>query len=278
MSTAKNIIRDLLKTAKEKFNALVTPAAAAAPGATEPAPAAPAAPAASAPKVYMLQDGTEISIEQAGDTVAPGDKVMINGVAAAEGELCLEDGTCLELDAAGVITEVKAPQPVTTTDAVPAQAQAPVQPAQQTQPMQAAAATPAATDKLPSTAEEMRKLYDAFATGTPEERIANLEIIAKALMEYSFGWEIKQAKEKAARDQAILLYEEQLKTAQATQMRQQEVITSLFAVVEKMAEIPESDPRTLSGNRKDQFEKMETKEARLRKFSEGIKKLKQAQA
>jgi hypothetical protein len=99
--------KEILNKVKAIFNA---PVEAAAPA----TPAVPTEPVVPASKKYKLQDGSEIDVTQAGEVVAPGDSVSVGGVPAAEGELVLEDGSTLVLDANGVVKEVKPVEPVTT--------------------------------------------------------------------------------------------------------------------------------------------------------------------
>jgi hypothetical protein len=56
--------------------------------------------------------------------------------------------------------------------------------------------------------------------------------------------------------------------------KQDEVIKGLFELVEKIAELPTAEPKTLVGNKKDQFERMNKKEQALNAIAEGIKSLK----
>lgn len=71
-----------------------------------PAPVEPAAPAA-AFSPYQLQDGTAIEVE----ALEVGKLVKVNGAPAPAGEHILSDGTKIEVDAAGIITEISAPEP-----------------------------------------------------------------------------------------------------------------------------------------------------------------------
>lgn len=88
--------------------------------AEQPAPVAPQPEAQPAQNFagYMLQDGTPIEVE----SLEPGKVVMINGAPAPAGEHILSDGTKIELDEMGVITEVSAPE----VEDVPAPEAAPV--------------------------------------------------------------------------------------------------------------------------------------------------------
>ena len=95
---------EILKTLKEKFNALIAPVAAPA------APAAPAVPvAAAAPTEYTLQDGTtKVTITD----LNPGGIVNISGAPAPAGTYTLQDGTVIvvvENGAISTVTPVAAP-------------------------------------------------------------------------------------------------------------------------------------------------------------------------
>jgi hypothetical protein len=99
------------------------------------------------------------------------------------------------------------------------------------------------------TSEGMEKLFASFAAGSTEERVANLETVCKAMMEYCFGWEIKQAKEKSDRDNAIKVYTDSL-AAMQTEMSaqkqkneaQKEIVDQMFALVNEFVNEPVSNP------------------------------------
>lgn len=82
-------------------------------------PAAPVA-AASTPVVYKTADGQEISVEQAGEKPAAGDKVTIAGAPAPMADYVLEDGTTICVDETGTVTAC--------TEAMPADPAAPAAP------------------------------------------------------------------------------------------------------------------------------------------------------
>lgn len=63
--------------------------------------------------------------------------------------------------------------------------------------------------------EAFKKASTKFATGTAEERLANLEIVCKALGEYNFGWEIREQKNKSEREQAILVLTTKLSSVES---------------------------------------------------------------
>lgn len=67
----------------------------------------------------------------------------------------------------------------------------------------------------------------------------------------------------------------QADTAIPLQMaKQDKVIEGLFELVKKLAELPSAEPKALVGNKKDQFERVNKKEAALEQIAEGINSLK----
>jgi hypothetical protein len=259
--TAKEFFSKIKEDFKARFDAPVPPPAA------PPVPPAPAAPVA---KTYKLLDGTEISITQAGEMPAVGDTVMIGGVPAPEGPYTLEDGATITVGPAGAITLYTAmaapPPPAPPAPIVPAQ-------------------------PVTLSAEEVAAMYAKFATGTPEDRLANLEVMMKALMETNFGYEIRKGQEQTA----IQAYKDSLATMQTTvdtataQMqsafakteeqaaviaKHQQTITDLFELVEKLVEMPTGDPKTLTGGKKEKFENQNKKEDRIAKMAEAVKAMK----
>src|ERR1051325_2752781 len=244
-------IKQLLKDIKAKFNGEIL---------TPPAPPAPPTPSA---KSYKLQDGTEITITQAGDVPAAGDTVMIGGVPAPANTYTLDNGAVIVVDANGAITTytaMAAPPPPPAPHAPPAPAQ-----------------------PVTLSAEEFQAMVAKFATGSTEERIANLEIMTKALMECNFGYDIRKGQEA----QAIEAYKESLaplqtsleaatakfetankivETQQQTILKHEETIKGLFDLVENLVELPTADPVTLTGRHKEKFDKQSARDERLAKI------------
>ena len=243
------------------------PAAAAAPPAAPPAP-----PTAPAGKTYKLQDGTEISISQAGDLPAAGDMVTINGAPAPANTYTLSDGATITVDATGAITAYM------PAAAPPAPAPPPAAPPQ----------------PVTLSAEQVRDMYAKFATGTPEERLMGLEVMVKALMECNFGWKIREGNE----NQAIEVYKDTLGTAAAPAgpsmedmgnmfakaekfdaqaaiiTRHEETIKGLFELIEKLVELPTAEPKTLTGSKKENFERAQKKEQYFEGIAASLKKIK----
>lgn len=87
--------KDILKGIKQLFNE-----APAAPF----APAAPVVPIALATKIYKTTEGVEVTIEQAGETPAVGEKATVNGAPAPAGTHTFEDGSSITVDDTGTIT------------------------------------------------------------------------------------------------------------------------------------------------------------------------------
>jgi hypothetical protein len=253
--------KDILLKVKALFDApIVAPVAAA--------PVAPAAPVVTGVP-FKLKDGTEITIAVK-DTVtnAPAvtDTVTIAGAPAPAGDYELEDGSKITVDATGAISVVT-----------------PIQPVTQTPEQMAAEAARVAALAQPTvlTAEAVQAMYAKFATGTAEERLSNLEIMIKALMDSNFGYQIRQGQENAA----IQAYKDSLapmQAATATQLqaaeqkitKNDEVIKGLFELVEKLAELPSAEPKTLTGAKKDQYERAKAKEDKLTGIANAITALK----
>ena len=239
-----------------------------APGAASPTPG-DIAPTDAGPTgtVYTLADGTtQISIVQAGATPTVGDMVTVAGVPPAAGILTLLDGSSMTVDATGAITAYTPAAPVTVD---PLDAAKPAAPAPAPAP-----AAPAAPKQFEMTPESAKAMFDAFATGSSDERIANLEVVAKALMEYNFGWQIREAQQKATADQAINIYKQDLVTAQAALAKQDEKIKGMFELMEAIVQIPSAEPKTLTGPKLEKFNKAQSKEARMQGIADALKEMK----
>lgn len=263
-------------TLKERFLKIkaafdgIPPAAPAQPPAAAAPPAAPATPSA---KTYKLQDGvTEISISQAGELPAAGDMVTIGGAPAPANTYTLADGATITVDATGMITTYTA---AAAPPAPPAPAPAPPQPVTLSQ----------------MTLEQVQAMYAKFATGSPEERLAGLEVMVKALMECNFGWKIREGNENTA----IEVYKDTIAstpTVTIEQMssvfakaekadeqakviaRHEETIKGLFELVEKLVELPGADPVTLTGQKKENFERAEKRERKYESIAAALKQVK----
>lgn len=236
-----------------------------------PAPVAPAALATPMAKTYKLQDGvTDITINQAGEIPAIGDTVMIGGLPAAANTYTLQDGATIVVDAAGVITTY-------TAMAAPAPAPAP---------------PPAPAQPITLSAEEFAAMVAKFAVGSTEERMGNMEVMLKALMECNFGYEIRKGQEAAAIEAykeslaplqtAVTEMASQLKAASGTIEEQKatiakygETITGMFEFCEKLTELPTADPVTLTGTRKEKFDAQNKKYDRIEKMAAAVKAMKE---
>lgn len=205
-----------------------------------------AAPAAPTPTVFKLLDGTEIkiAIDDPAVSMLPdaGDMVTANDQPAAAGSYTLADGTVITCDATGAITTVVPPV--------------------------AAAATPDL-----STPEGMRKAYDKFAVGTPEERLINLETLCKALMEYSFGWQLREAAAKQSTDAAIAVYKNLVDTQAPVVAKQAAMMAEMFALMTEIVGLPAADAPGVAGKKKFSFANTEERKKTFRKFQEAAKVL-----
>lgn len=263
------------------------------------APVAPVAPAdTSNQTVYTLQDGTQIAIQQAGDTPAPGDMVTIAGAPAPEGMLVLQDGSAITCDATGAITLY------TPVGGTPVTTPVPGDDAKQTPPPGAAApAAPALPAKSPipgmpgksgySEADKAALLaaFDTVGADDGAGLMSVLTICVKALMQSEFGWQIDQAKRLADTNAAITLYQTTLQASSQKFAAQQTVIAELkaenakfkatfagmFEFMEKLAELPTASPKTVTSARKDELEEAKKKtQDRFSKMADSLKTVKEA--
>jgi len=193
--------------------------------------------------VLTTADGTSVSV----DKLEVGGKAMINGMPAPASTYVFTDGSSITTDSTGLIivanaaiTPAAAAAPPTPAPAAPALSpvQSPTATAASPMPakMQSQSTLKFSFDAKDEnkTPEGIDKLFAQFASGTAEERIANLEIVAKALMEYSFGWEIRRAKEESEKAAAIKIYTDQLAPMAQTMAAQKSTIENQQKIMEDM--------------------------------------------
>jgi hypothetical protein len=119
--------------------------------------------------------------------------------------------------------------------------------------------------------ESMKQMCEKFAVGTPEERIANLEKIVKLLFEYNYGWQLREAEQKAQLNEATVAY-----NTLKTQFSKQEAFSKeVLELVELVANQSTASPTTLPENKKEGF--VAKKEAQIAKMAEAIKEAKSKQ-
>lgn len=196
----------------------------------EEAPAPEPAPVAAD---YKLQDGTAVTI----DKLEAGGVVMIAGAVAPDGDYELEDGTKVTV-AAGVISVVTAPVAA--------------------EPMSEEMKTPA----------QMQAALNKFADSATVAKIPDLQkmaIILKACFEYSFGWQIREASEKATRDAAIETYKSGFAKVEGELTKQKEANKLLVELLEQFAEESKEAPAEKPKEWKDMtnFEKLKHKRGEL---------------
>lgn len=192
---------------------------------------------------YTLEDGTVISAT----SLEAGSEVKIGDAPAPAGTYKLEDGSSIVVDESGIITEVIAKVEDAPNDEIG--------------PL--------------DTPEQMLAATAKFATGTPEERMANLELIAKALMEYSFGWQLREAQQKAVTDQAIAAYKNNFEAAEKKIEKLEAINKEMFDLVTLMTQEPAANPPGGEERAPSSFSKKEAKKAGLSKFAEAAQKLKE---
>lgn len=279
--TAKEKIQTILAAVKAAFD--VNPAP---PAVTDPA--APASTTTAVVFSYGVDGGATVYVDCSDDGlpgIDPNDKAYADPAMTQP----YPDGTYNVTGtqfgftvAGGLITAI--------TDAAGTGPGLPLEQAAMAAPTPAPAPAPPAAPPAPKTTpaqmaemskESMAACFAAFATGSSDDRIANLELVCKALMEYNFGWQIREAQQKLTADQAINIYKVDLVNAQSdlavakTQLaKQDQQLKGLFSLVEAMATIPSADPKTLTGVRKETFDKNQGKEERLQGLADAITEMK----
>lgn len=256
--------------------------------------AAPVAPAdTSNATVYSLQDGTQIAIQQAGATPAPGDTVTVAGAPAPEGMLVLQDGSTITCDATGTITlytpvggtPVTTPVPGADAAAKPPVPGAPVIPAK--------SPIPGMPGKSGYSDADKAALLAAFDTVGSDDGGGMLTVLitcVKALMQSEFGWQIDQAKRLADQNAAIMLYQTTLQASSQKFAAQETVIAELkaenakhkatiagiFEIMEKIVELPTASPKTVTSAKKDEIEEAKKKtQSKFEKMAESLKTVKE---
>jgi hypothetical protein len=274
--TAKEILADLKLKVKDFFDFPPT------------APAAPAAPAPTqtpAPMLvsYAVDGGQPVFVNIADDGIADidqGDQVYGDAAMASP----YPDGTFKVTGtdfgftvASGVVSAVTDPDakgpgtPIAnaTTPAAPAAAATPPVPPTPAKP------------PMPVTQAAMREIVQKFAVGDPEQRLSNLELVCKALMENCFGYQIEAEERAVSTSQAIAIYKTTLDDQAAAMAKQEKIIQNygetlkgLFSLVEKLVELPTAPPVTINGHKKEVFDKKEKGEAKMAAIGIALKDIK----
>ncbi len=215
------------------------------------APAIVEDPASNKLESHALTDGSTIDVS----SMEVGAAVTIGGNMAPAATYVLADGRSIVVDETGNITEIKEKETEVSMS--------------KQEFMEAHS-----FGKL-ETQEDYAAAIEKFADGTPEDRITNLEIICKALMEYSFGWQIREAQNKATTEAAIATYQQKLAKAEMNAAKQKEINTHVLKLVEELAKNPTADPptqKTVSS-----FSKVEPKNKALARFADAAKEISQKQ-
>lgn len=209
----------------------------------EEVPPAPAEPTPVEFKEYSLADGTKVMI----DKLEIGGKVMVvaadgTETKAPEGEHMLATGEAIEVDAEGLIYEIK---------------------------------SAVAADTPEMMQQKMKDMVQKFAVGTPEERLSGLETMSKALMEYAFGWQITEQERKAITDQAIAVYkqsfETQMKAKDDELKKVKQGFKELVELVETIADIPAEKP--IEPQRNQFFEPLDERQRKILAAQKGFETL-----
>jgi len=150
---------------------------------------------------YTTNDGTVLSI----DNLAVGGVVTIGGTPAPDGEYTLQDGTVLQVQS-GFISYLTA------------------------------AVEPDGDENIGianlNTPEQFRKAMQKFIDTPPgAANVQDLALMVKALMEYNFGYELRQAQQQASQQAAINAYKTNFEAAG-------KAVKELVTVVTEFAEKP----------------------------------------
>lgn len=168
------------------------------------------------------KDGVKITV----DKLEVGGVAMVDGVPAPIGEHTLTDGTVIMVTDNGVIAEIKP---------------------------KVEEVAPIVEDKTVDMNAKFAA-YEKFGVGTAEERLANLELIAKALFNNVFGWQLREAQEKNMLETAKTVYaqlskqempdniNEKFAQQQLIIEKQNKVISELIKLSEELAKQPVSEP------------------------------------
>ena len=179
-------------------------------------------PPAENPSEYTLADGSKVTIDK---LEIGGIVKLADGTLYPSGECYLADGSTITITDGGVIGAIETK---TVEGAEP-------------------------------TLEDMKLKCSQFATGTPEERIARLETVCKAVMNYCYGWDMRAESDKAIKDAAIAAYsqfkelitesketftskETEVASLKETVAKQGEIIKEMFEVLSQFSEAKPSDP------------------------------------
>ena len=194
------------------------------------------APAPVAPVTVKLADGTDVVVDkyEVGGVMKVGDAFVVAGAQT------MENGDVVTVGENGTITAI----------------------------------TPKKVEEAPidmTTPEGITKAYAKFAEGTVDA--AGLNIMLKALMEYTFGWQIREQQEKAAREAAIKVYTDGLAGAQATITQQSKMLKEMYSLMEQLVGAPADDVPVDPAKKKFSFSKVEGKNEYFKKMSEAMQKL-----
>lgn len=242
--------------------------------ADEAPPADPANPPA--PKTvtvgYNLDGGSAVYVskEEGKEGIAQGDKVFSDEAMTtplADGSYKSAENDFSFTVSAGIVSEVK--DDAGMGIGTPIQKAAPAtDPAASTDP-----APPMFNAEDLKTPEQMLAAFEKFEGGAPD--INTLAVMVKALMGNVFGWQIAEAANKAASQQAIAAYQQGFEKQEQTIAKQDLIIRELFAVVEQLATTSTEDP--IEPPKSAKAEKFEKRSERLEKLAENFKNLKKEQ-
>lgn len=136
-------------------------------------------------------------------------------------------------------------------------------------------------DRMP-TAEEVYEFLltgvSKFASGTTEDKVANLEVMVKAMMQYCFGYELQRIDQQ----NAIATYKTTIDTMQLASQKQADELKQykegsekLLGLFEQFLDLPSDNPKGLSEKDKARFAKEDSLDKKAERIAAQLKENRQ---
>lgn len=153
-------------------------------------------------ETVSLLDGTTLSVS----ALEVGASVLFDGQPAKEGSYTLSDNTVISVGADGKITSVTPPP------------------------------TEVEVDYSNITKEQFDALKEKFEGGMPDQ--AAMWSMVKALMEYNFGWQIRQTQQEQITNEAISAYKQNYAEVQKENESLKALFGEMLSIVQEIAKEP----------------------------------------
>lgn len=282
-------------TLKERFLKIKAAFDGTPPAAPAPPPAAPPAPPAMKMCSYNVDGGMPVFVDITDDGIPDidvNDKVYADQAMTTpypDGTYNVTGTTFGFTVAGGIVTAVN--DAAGTGPGAPIEGALAKPPAAPPAPAPAPAAAPPQPVTLSAmTEEQMTAMYAKFV-GPIDDQMGALIIMVKALMEDRFGWKIREGQENAA----IEVYKDTLATTPTVTIEQmssvfakaekadeqakaierhEETIKLLLELTQQLVELPTEDPKTLTGTKKENFDRTEKREKKFESIAAALKQVK----